>query len=125
MYTATIRKIGQIGVPVQNVERALHFYQHQLGLQLLFHTETMAFLECNDVRILLTLPEKEKFSLHSSVIYFQSDDIEQTYEALKEKGVSFIDEPHVVAKMDHSETWMTFFEDTDGNVHALMSETTI
>ncbi|MFG6146917.1 VOC family protein [Halobacillus sp. B23F22_1] len=125
MKGAAIQKIGQIGIPVKNVERALHFYQHQLGLQLLFHTETMAFLECRDVRIMLILPEKEQFSRPSSVIYFQVDNIHHTYEELKVKSISFIDEPHVVAKMDHSETWMTFFEDTEGNVHAFMSETTI
>jgi len=36
---------------------------------------------------------------------------------LLEKGVSFINQPHVVAKMGNTERWMTFFKETEGNTH--------
>ena len=39
----TITKIGQIAIPAKDIERATAFYKDQLGLQLLFTTETMAF----------------------------------------------------------------------------------
>ncbi|MBW8351358.1 VOC family protein [Bacillus sp. IITD106] len=117
-----IQKIGQIGVPAKDLERALSFYKDSLGLPLLFNTDTMAFFECNGIRLLLGLPEKEEFAHPSSVIYFQVANIYDTYEELKAKGVTFIDEPHLVAKMDNRETWMAFFKDTEDNVHALMSE---
>ncbi|MDX5864174.1 VOC family protein, partial [Bacillus cereus group sp. BfR-BA-02138] len=45
-----------------------------------------------------------------------------TYERLLGKEVTFIDEPHVVAKMGQTETWMVFFQDTEDNTHALLSE---
>jgi len=117
-----IQKIGQIGVPAKDLERALSFYKDSLGLPLLFNTDTMAFFECNGIRLLLGLPEKEEFAHPSSVIYFQVANIYDTYEDLKAKGVTFIDEPHLVAKMDNRETWMAFFKDTEDNVHAIMSE---
>ena len=117
-----LQKIGQIGVPVKDLNRALDFYQEKLGLSLLFNTESMAFFECNQLRLMLTLPEKEEFNHTSSVIYFQVDNIKATYEDLAGKEVTFIDEPHVVAKMGQTETWMVFFKDTEGNTHALMSE---
>ncbi|WP_064092067.1 VOC family protein [Rossellomorea aquimaris] len=122
MDTTLLQKIGQIGVPVKDLNRALDFYQEKLSLSLLFNTDSMAFFESNGVRLMLTLPEKEEFSHSSSVIYFQVDNIKDAYHTLLEKEVTFMDEPHVVAKMEQSETWMTFFKDTEGNTHALMSE---
>ncbi|MGD6804564.1 VOC family protein [Rossellomorea aquimaris] len=122
MKSNTIQKIGQIGVPVQDIDRALEFYKEKLGLSLLYNTDSMAFLQCSGMRIMLTLPEKEEFAQASSVIYFEVNDIKASWEQLKEKGVAFTDEPHIVAKMGQTETWMTFFKDTENNTHALMSE---
>ncbi len=125
MESSIIQKIGQIAVPIKNIERAVEFYKEVLGLPLLFSTESMAFFDCNGQRLLLSLPEKSEFANSSSIIYFQVEDIKKSVEKLIEKGVSFIDQPHVVAKMGNTETWMTFFKDTEGNTHALMSEVQI
>jgi methylmalonyl-CoA/ethylmalonyl-CoA epimerase len=122
METNIIQKIGQIGVPVKDLNRALDFYKKKLGLSLLFNTNSMAFFECNGLRLMLTLPEKEEFALSSSVIYFEVNNIKDTYERLLGKEVTFIDEPHVIAKMGQTETWMVFFQDTEDNTHALLSE---
>ncbi|MGE8205904.1 VOC family protein [Heyndrickxia sp. NPDC080065] len=122
METNTIQKVGQIGVPVKNLDHAISFYKDKLGLTLLFNTDNMAFFDCNGLRLLLSLPEKEEFAYSSSVIYFQVEDIKKSYEDLVSKGVTFIDEPHLVAKMGQTETWMAFFHDSEKNTHALMSE---
>lgn len=123
--TTSLKNIGQIGVPVKDINRAVSFYKDLLKLPLLFNTDTMAFFNCEGIRLLLSLPEKEQFTDASSVLYFSVDDITASYKLLKEKGVSFIDEPHVVAKMGTTETWMVFFNDTEGNTHALMSEVAV
>lgn len=125
MESSIIQRIGQIAVPIKNVERAIKFYKEVLELPLLFNTENMAFFDCNGQRLLLSLPEKDEFANSSSVIYFQVEDIKKSVEKLIEKGVSFIDQPHVVAKMGNTETWMTFFKDTEGNTHAFMCEVQI
>jgi catechol 2,3-dioxygenase-like lactoylglutathione lyase family enzyme len=122
MSVTNIQRIGQVAVPVLKIESAIHFYKELLGLPLLFNTDTMAFLDCNGVRLLLSLPEKEQFAHSSSVLYFQVEDIRNSYETYLEKGVVFIDEPHLVARVGQIETWMTFFKDPFNNVHALMSE---
>ncbi|MGN7478566.1 VOC family protein [Solibacillus silvestris] len=122
METSKIQKIGQIGIPVKNVERAIEFYKEVLGLPLLFSTENMAFFHCNGLRLLLSIPENNQYANSSSVFYFQVQDIKRSVEELTGKGVSFIDQPHVVAKIGNTETWMTFFKDTEENTHALMSE---
>ena len=118
----SLKSVSQIGIPVKDINRAILFYKDLLELTLLFNTETMAFFDCDDVRLMLSLPEKEQFTNASSVLYFQVDDITESYNRLKEKGVPFIDEPHLITKMGSTETWMVFFYDTEGNTHALMSE---
>ena len=122
MDTNWIQKVGQIGVPVKDLARAIEFYKDKIGLSLLFNTDSMAFFECNNMRLLLSLPEKEEYATSSSVIYFQVKNIKKTYESLVSQGVTFSDEPHVVARMGQTETWMTFFKDTEENTHALMCE---
>lgn len=122
MDTNWIQKVGQIGVPVKDLSRAIGFYKDKIGLSLLFNTDSMAFFECNNMRLLLSLPEKEEYATSSSVIYFQVKNIKKTYESLVSQGVTFNDEPHVVARMGQTETWMTFFKDTEENTHALMCE---
>ena len=118
----TIQKIGQISVSVKNFDRAIGFYQDVLQLPLLFSTGSLAFFECNGVRLLLSLPEKEEFAHASSILYFQVEDIQKAYEEFIGRGVSFIDEPHLIAKIGQTETWMAFFKDSEDNTHALMSE---
>jgi methylmalonyl-CoA/ethylmalonyl-CoA epimerase len=116
------QKIGQIAVPVKDFDRGVQFYKEILNLPLLFNTGSLAFFDCNGVRLLLSINENEQFPDRSSVLYFQVEDIKQSYEELLEKGVTFIDEPHFIAKIGNTETWMSFFNDTEGNIHALMSE---
>lgn len=124
-FVTSLKSIGQIGIPAKDINRAILFYKDLLELPLLFNTDTMAFFDCDGIRLMLSLPEKEQFTNASSVLYFQVDEITASYSQMKEKGVSFIDKPHVVAKMDSTETWMVFFNDTEGNTHALMSEVAV
>ncbi|RLQ94065.1 VOC family protein [Falsibacillus albus] len=120
--TGRINKIGQISIPVQDLKTAVPFYSQTLGLPLLFETDGMAFLECDGVRLLLNIPENEQFDHPSSIVYFHVNDIDEAYRDMKDQGVAFIDEPHLIAKMGSTETWMVFFTDPEGNIHAFMSE---
>lgn len=122
MSNDQIQKISQIGIPVTDLNRAVPFYQNLLNLPLLFQTDRMAFFECGDVKLMLSLPESDAFAHPSSVIYFHVEDIHAAYQDLSDKGVVFRDIPHLIAKMDNMETWMVFFHDTEDNLHALMSE---
>jgi methylmalonyl-CoA/ethylmalonyl-CoA epimerase len=117
-----VQKVGQIAVPVKNLDQAVHFYKEKLELPLLFTSNGLAFFECNGLRLLLSVPEKEEFAQSSSIIYFQVSDINEAYGDLLNKDVTFIDEPHLIAKMGQTETWMAFFKDSEGNTLALMSE---
>jgi methylmalonyl-CoA/ethylmalonyl-CoA epimerase len=118
-----ITRLGQIQIRTSDVERAADFYENVLGLSLLFKAPpALAFLDCGGVRLMLDRPEKPEFDHASSILYFAVPDIKAAHGALKEKGVRFEDEPHMIARMPDHDLWMTFFRDTEDNVLALMSE---
>jgi methylmalonyl-CoA/ethylmalonyl-CoA epimerase len=120
--TTSIAGIGQISIRVHDIERAVAFYRDALGLEFLFDAGPLAFLMCGDVRLMLTQPESDEFDHPSSTLYFRVDDIHATRAELVERGVGFVDEPHLIARMPDHELWMTFFRDPDANLHGLMAE---
>src|SRR3954451_18933909 len=121
--TIGISRLGQIQIPTHDVERAANFYEQVLGLKLLFQAPPgLAFFDCGGVRLMLDRPEKPEFDNASSILYFAVPDIQAAPAGMKEKGVHFEDEPHVIARMPDHDLWMTFFRDTEGNLLAFMSE---
>ena len=115
-------RIGQIAVPVTDVERAVRFYRDTLGMRFLFQAPPgLAFFDVGGVRLMLDGPAKAQAG-HSSVLYYQVADLRAAFATLAERGVRFEREPHLVAKMPDHELWMAFFRDPDQNLLALMSE---
>lgn len=113
--------IGQIAVQVQDLERAVALYRDRLGMKFLFQAPPgLAFFDAGGVRLMLSRPEGEAGG--TSVLYFTVDDIQDATATLKERGVRFTDEPHIIAKMETYDLWMAFFKDFENNTHALMSE---
>jgi methylmalonyl-CoA/ethylmalonyl-CoA epimerase len=124
-YTAATpvapERIGQIAVLVQDVERATAFYRDVLGLRFLFSAPPgLAFFDCGGVRLMLSRPEGE--SGGTSTLYYVVPDIQAAYDALRAKGATFIDAPHLIAPMPDHDLWMCFLRDSEGNVVGLMSE---
>ena len=117
-----ITRLGQIAIPVHNVERATSFYRDTLGLPLLFTAGKLAFFNCGGVRLMLDVPEKPEFDHPSSILYFAVPDIGAAHRQMLATGVRFEDEPHVIARMPDHDLWMTFFRDSEQNLLALMSE---
>jgi len=118
-----ISRLGQIQVRAHDVERAAKFYQEVLGLKLLFKAPPgLAFFDCGGVRLLIDHPDKPEFDHASSVLYFAVPDIQAAHAQMKQSGVRFEDEPHLIARMPDHDLWMTFFHDSEDNLMALMSE---
>ncbi len=118
-----IESIGQIAIPVKDLERAIKFYRDVLSMRFLFQAPPqLAFFDCGGVRIMLDNPVDKEFATHSNVLYFKVNDLNASYESFKSKGAEFVDKPHLIAKMPDHELWMAFFKDTEGNTLALMSE---
>jgi methylmalonyl-CoA/ethylmalonyl-CoA epimerase len=121
--SASLGAIGQVAYTVSDVKRAVPFYRDAVGLRLLFEAPpALAFFDCGGVRLMLSQPEGEFKPGASSVVYFRTTDIEGTHTAMQSRGVPFVDDPHLVARMPDHELWMCFFKDPDGHTFALMEE---
>jgi methylmalonyl-CoA/ethylmalonyl-CoA epimerase len=116
-----LRRIGQISVIVRDIERAVAFYRDTLGLRLLFQAPPgLAFFDCGGVRLMLSRPEGTQSG--TSIIYYAVDDIQRAYTALAARGVQFVGQPHVVARMPDHDLWLAECHDSEDNTLALMCE---
>ena len=116
-----LETIGQIAITVDDLARAKDFYENTLGMKFLFDAGHLAFFKCGNIRLMLTTPEKPE-PRGGTILYFKVGDIHATYTEFKLRGVQFIDEPHLIAKMPDHDLWMVFLKDPDGNIIGLMSE---
>ena len=117
-----IARLGQVAIRVHDIERATKFYRDVLGLPHLFSAGKLAFFNCGGVRLMLDTPEKPEFDHPSSILYFTVPDINAAHRQLRDGGVKFEDEPHLIARMPDHDLWMTFFRDSEENLLALVSE---
>ena len=116
-----LEEIGQIALTVGNLEEAKAFYRDILGMKFLFDAGTMAFFQCGSVRLLVGAGDQQAVT-SGTIVYFRVPDIESASAALKEKGVVFMQEPHLVARMKSHDLWLAFVKDPAGNTLGLMSE---
>jgi methylmalonyl-CoA/ethylmalonyl-CoA epimerase len=115
--------VGQLLIPVENLDRAVTFYRDTLGLPFLFTAPPqMSFFQCGSVRLLVGVPEAESARQRGSAVYFQVSDIHAVFDELTRRGVAFKGRPHVVHRTPEYELWLSEFRDPDGNVLVLMSQ---
>ena len=115
--------IGQLLIPVENLDRAITFYRDTLGLRFLFSAPPqMSFFQAGDVRLLVGVPESDKDRQRGSAVYFRVPDIHTVFTTLSARGVAFGTPPHLVHRTPTSELWLSDFKDPDGNQLVLMSE---
>jgi methylmalonyl-CoA/ethylmalonyl-CoA epimerase len=117
-----LSRIGQIAVIVHDLPKAVAFYRDVLGMKFLFEVPRMAFFDCGGVRLMLGLPETAELDHPASILYYKVDDIQAAFRALKARGVRFLGEPGLVARMPDHELWLAEFRDMEDNILALMSE---
>ena len=115
--------VGQLLIPVDDLDRAVTFYRDTLRLPFLFTAPPqMSFFQCGGVRLLVGVPGPQEPRDRGSTVYFKVADIHAVHRTLKERGVAFGAEPHVAHRTPTMELWLSEFRDPDGNALALMSE---
>jgi methylmalonyl-CoA/ethylmalonyl-CoA epimerase len=117
-----LNQIGQIALPVRDVDRSEAFYEKVIGLRKLYRFGDLSFFDCAGVRLLLDKARDAAGLKPQGCIYFRCADIDLAVSELKKRGVSFTSGPHLIAKMDDHDLWMAFFADPDGHLLALMQE---
>ncbi len=120
--TIVLNQLGQIALPVEDVDAAEIFYSEKLGLRKLYRFGELLFYDCAGIRLLVEKSGAQPFVPTGSVLYFRVADISLTYHEFKGRGIEFIDHPHLIAAMEDFDLWMVFFKDPAGNTLALMQE---
>ncbi len=123
--TIQLGPLGQVSLPVTEIDRSVAFYRDTLGLPHLYSFGPLAFLDCGGTRLYLAQggPGGGPLPPSTSILYFQVPDIGAAHEALRERGVGFIDAPHCIhTHSDGTEEWMAFFHDPDQNTLGLISQ---
>jgi methylmalonyl-CoA/ethylmalonyl-CoA epimerase len=113
--------IGQIAITVDDLARAKDFYQNTLGMKFLFDAGHLVFLQCGSVRLMLTAPEKPE-PRGGTIVYYKVDDIHGTCAAIRARGASLLEEPHLIARMPDHDLWMASLKDPADNILGIMCE---
>ena len=117
MATADLSEatVGQLMIPVTDLDDAVAFYRDVLGLKFLFAAPPqMSFWQTGNVRLLVAVPEDGQKANRGSMIYFRVADIHAVHKTLAGRGVKFFTEPHLVHRTPTSELWLTEFRDPTG-----------
>ena len=114
-------KLGQFALPVSDADRSEAFYEDSLGLVKLFRSGDLVFFDCAGVRLMFEGTRSDITPSHNCH-YFSVDEIDEAVRVLESRGVSFTQEPHLIAEMPDHDLWMAFFDDPDGHTLALMEE---
>ncbi|MBA3651010.1 MAG: VOC family protein [Chthoniobacterales bacterium] len=113
-----IKQIKFISIPVANQNRALDFYTDKLGFTIITDQpfdEKQRWIELRvpmaETRVVLFTAEGEEKRIGSMMnMSFACDDIDQTYEEMKARGVEFEGPPQ-------KQPWGSYamFKDSEGN----------
>lgn len=117
----TIGPIGQIARKVADIAAAIAWYRDVLRLPHLYTFGDIAFFDCGGTRLFLSASKEADDG--QSILYFTVPDIEAAHAGLTDRGVAFIDAPHLIHRhQDGTEEWMAFFGDNEGRPLAIMSQ---
>ena len=116
--------VTQIAMTVRDTPAALTFYRDAIRLPQLPipAPPTMAFLMMGDKRLMLSQPEAGFTPSGGTIVYLKVERIAEAVASMKERGVQFVTDEHLIATLPDREIWLADFRDPDGNTLCLMSE---
>ena len=85
--------LNQVTMPSNNVERSAEFYRRLGFTQIVSSLPRYARFECPDGGSTFSLHANESMKASQTVVYFECEDVDATYERLRALGVQFDQEP--------------------------------
>jgi predicted enzyme related to lactoylglutathione lyase len=119
--TTDLKSIGQILVPVSDVDRSVAFYEEVLGLPVLMRFPGIAFMDAAGIRLYLATVPQAAYQGRAT-IYFWVDDVTATQARLVERGASSREGPSTAFAGPDYDFWLAFVSDPDGNNIGLIRE---
>src|ERR1700684_1843236 len=96
--TFALNQLGQIALPVTDVDRAELFYEKTLGLRRLYRFGDLAFFDCAGVRLLLEKAHDVEGA--RGCLFFRCGGVALALAELTQRGVVFSAKPHLIARME-------------------------
>lgn len=113
--------LGQVARTTRRFDESRAWYRDTLGLPELYCFGNLTFFDLGGVRLMLT--EEEGDLASESILYLRVPDIHASKAELEERGVKFINAPHLIHRHeDGTEEWMAAFEDNEGRPLQLMTQ---
>jgi predicted enzyme related to lactoylglutathione lyase len=120
-----IEGVSKVVVEVDDQDRARGFWTETLGFELVHDTtygdERWLEVRTPDEALILVLGQRQGGNrpsapdlLPTSNVFFYCDDLAETYEELRSRGVEFAQPP-----VEQSFGWWSMFQDQEGNRFAL------
>jgi methylmalonyl-CoA/ethylmalonyl-CoA epimerase len=117
-----ISQIGQIALPVRDVDRSEAFYEQALGLRKLFRFGDLSFFDCAGVRLLIDKAHDPADFKPQGLHLFPL----RRHRAGGDRARAARRRLHLRSAPDRQDDdhdlWMAFFTDPDGHTLALMQE---
>lgn len=112
-----LTRIVAVMLGVQDLPRALAFYQGKLNLAVVMQESELALLQCGNVLVGLSLRHVQGTApvAGATELSFGVENLRATHTALGEKGIVFVTEPRQVTPTD----WAVHFKDPDGHLLSL------
>ena len=117
-------RLVQVAQHADDLDRAERFYAELLGTSptARFDPPVLLFFDLDGVRLLLDA------GAPSALLYLGVPDVRGSVEALRDRGVEIVGEPHVIFSHDDerlgpsgTDEWMAFITDSEGNTVGLVS----
>ena len=119
---SVLASLGQISRSVKDINLSEAWYRDVLQLPHLFTAGTFSFFDLGGTRLYLFQANSDPLPTES-ILYFKVADIRASHQTLTERGVEFINAPHMIHRHgDGTEEWMAFFKDPDGRPLAILCQ---
>jgi lactoylglutathione lyase len=123
---AVVGGVTKVVVEVEDQERAKRFWTETMGFELVqdspYGEERWLEVRTPDKALILVLgprqgkrPAAQHPSLPTSNVFFYAEDLQQTYEELRARGVEFPEPP-----VEQPFGWWSLFQDSEGTRFALV-----
>jgi catechol 2,3-dioxygenase-like lactoylglutathione lyase family enzyme len=109
--------VSMIMLGVRDLEKSVSFYRDRLGIDVRQRIPGFAFLDSGALTIVLSEPLAKNVSplAGATEVIFSVNDVRASYEALKNQGLDFSQEPRNVS----GPMWAANFRDPDGHLLTL------
>jgi methylmalonyl-CoA/ethylmalonyl-CoA epimerase len=109
--------VSMIMLGVRDLVKSVSFYRDRLGIDVRQRIPGFAFLDSGALTIVLSEPLAKNVSplAGATEVIFSVNDVRASYEALKNQGVEFSQEPRNVS----GPMWAANFRDPDGHLLTL------